>query len=232
MEIRLLSDHRKDLVAERTRVQNRLRWHLLELCPELERSLKRGALEQPRQLDRIDRRLRRMPACARVRVAREQIRQIRVLTRQADALERELLARVKAHRPQLLAETGCGGLTAARQSGTAPIPVPRANATATGSTAAATANSTTRCTSSRSPAPATTRPPRPTSRARKPRARPRRERCAASNATSRGASTISSHYQPRRQSRTAARPTKPLSTPANAIRATSTPASSAAPQHP
>ena len=31
MEIRLLSDHRKDLVAERTRVQNRLRWHLLGL---------------------------------------------------------------------------------------------------------------------------------------------------------------------------------------------------------
>ena len=141
MEIRLLSDHRKDLVAERTRVQNRLRWHLLELCPELERSLKRGALEQPRQLDRIDRRLRRMPACARVRVAREQVRQIRVLTRQADALERELLVLVKGHRPELLAETGCGGLTAAiligrtagaerlasdasfaRQSGTAPIP--------------------------------------------------------------------------------------------------------------
>ncbi len=32
VEIRLLSDHRKDLVAERTRIQNRLRWHLLELC--------------------------------------------------------------------------------------------------------------------------------------------------------------------------------------------------------
>src|SRR5919108_1000878 len=79
MEIRLLSDHRKDLVAERTRAQNRLRWHLLELCPELEFSLKRGALEQPRQLDRIDRRLRRMPACARGRVARELVRQIRVL---------------------------------------------------------------------------------------------------------------------------------------------------------
>jgi transposase len=37
MEIRLLSDHRKDLVAERTRAQSRLRWHLLELCPDLER---------------------------------------------------------------------------------------------------------------------------------------------------------------------------------------------------
>ena len=36
MEIRLVSDHRKDLVAERTRVQNRLRWHLLELCGDLE----------------------------------------------------------------------------------------------------------------------------------------------------------------------------------------------------
>jgi transposase len=141
MEIRLLSDHRKDRVAERTRAQNRLRWHLLEICPELERSLKRGALEPPRQLDRIDRRLRRLPACARVRVAREQVRQIRALTRQADALERELLAPVQAHRPWLLAETGCGALTAAiligrtagaerlptdasvaRQAGAAPIP--------------------------------------------------------------------------------------------------------------
>jgi len=141
MEIRLLSDHRKDLVAERTRVQNRLRWHLLELSPELEQSLRRGSLADPRRLERIDRRLRRLPACARVRVAREQVAQLRVLSRQADALERELLALVEAHRPQLLAETGCGALTAAlligrtagaerfrseasfaRQTGTAPIP--------------------------------------------------------------------------------------------------------------
>ena len=141
MEIRLLSDHRKDLVAERTRAQNRLRWHLLELCPELESSLKRGSLEQPRQLDRSDRRLRRVSACARVRVARAQIAQIRVLTRRANALERELRALIKAQRPELLAETGCGALTAAilvgrtagaerfetaagfaRQTGTAPIP--------------------------------------------------------------------------------------------------------------
>ncbi len=106
LEIRLLSDHRKDLVAERTRVQNRLRWHLVELCPELERSLGRGSLEQPRQLDRLERCLRRLEHGARVRVAREQLRQIRVLSRQVDALERELLVRVKAHRPQLLAEIG------------------------------------------------------------------------------------------------------------------------------
>src|SRR5205085_254913 len=46
MEIRLLFDHRADLVAERTRIINRLRWHLLEMCPELERSCKRGFPEQ------------------------------------------------------------------------------------------------------------------------------------------------------------------------------------------
>ena len=141
MEIRLLSDHRKDLVAERTRIQNRLRWHLLELCGELEQSLGRGALDRPRQLDRIDRCLRRLPAGARGRVAREQIVHLRALTRQIDALERELLELVKAHRPHLLAERGCGALTAAiligrtagaerfasdasfaRLAGTAPIP--------------------------------------------------------------------------------------------------------------
>ena len=33
MEIRLLLDHRGDLVADRTRTVNRLRWHLLQLCP-------------------------------------------------------------------------------------------------------------------------------------------------------------------------------------------------------
>jgi transposase len=37
MELRLLCDHRKDLVAGRTGARNRLRWRLLELCPELER---------------------------------------------------------------------------------------------------------------------------------------------------------------------------------------------------
>jgi len=94
MEIRLLSDHRQDLVAERTRAQNRLRWHLLELCAELERSLKRGALEQARSLDRIDRQLRRLPASARVRVARDEVAQIRTLTRQTNALQRELLVLV------------------------------------------------------------------------------------------------------------------------------------------
>lgn len=113
MEIRLLSDHRGDLVAERTRMQSRLRWHLLELCPDLEQSLKPRSLDRARQLDRIDRRLRRMVVSARVRIAREEVAHIRSLTRQINALELELRRLVKAHRPQLLTETGCGPLTAA-----------------------------------------------------------------------------------------------------------------------
>ncbi len=141
MQIRLLSDHRSDLVAERTRMQNRLRWHLVALAPELEASVKLRALDQTVVLDRIDRRLRAMAPSARVRVAREELAHIRRLTRQVVALERELRDLVKAHRPLLLAETGCGPLTAsiligrtagaerfatdasfARQAGVAPIP--------------------------------------------------------------------------------------------------------------
>jgi transposase len=141
MEIRLLLDHRNDLVAERTRTVNRLRWHLLQLRPELERSLKRKGCNKPRVLDRVDRQLRTLDAGARARIAREQIARLRALNRQIDALHRELTELVKAHRPRLLAEQGCGALTAAilightagnqqfrseaafgLQTGTAPIP--------------------------------------------------------------------------------------------------------------
>jgi transposase len=141
MEIRLLVEHRNDLVAERTRTVNRLRWHLLELCPELEASLKRKALNQPRTLDRVERQLRKLPAGARVRIAREQLSDLRGLNRGIERLAAELAELVTAHRPRLLAEHGCGALTAAilightagnerfrseaafaLQTGTAPIP--------------------------------------------------------------------------------------------------------------
>src|SRR4051812_29915005 len=46
LEVRLLADHRADLVAERTRHQNRLRWHLVELDDELEASLPARALDR------------------------------------------------------------------------------------------------------------------------------------------------------------------------------------------
>jgi transposase len=110
MEIRLLLDHRSALVAERTRTVNRLRWHLLQLAPELERSVKPGAFNQTRVLDRLDRKL---PAHPRVRIAREQLARIRTLNREAEQLKAQLHQLVKAHRPRLLTETGCGPLVAA-----------------------------------------------------------------------------------------------------------------------
>src|SRR3954471_3970322 len=141
-ELRLLCDHRADLVAERTRHQNRLRWHLVELDADLEAALPTRALDRECWLDRIARRLAAMTQTARVRVARDELRRIRELTRAERALEHELTAAIQALRPDLLAEDGIGVITAAtligrtaraqrfptdghfaRQAGAAPIPV-------------------------------------------------------------------------------------------------------------
>jgi transposase len=142
LEIRLLADHRSDLVAERTRQINRLRWHLVDLCPELEAQIPARRLNSAATLQRIARRLRREERTARARVALELVASIRAISRQADALERELRALIMTHRPALLAEQGLGVLTAAtligrtagaerfptdahfaRQAGVAPVPV-------------------------------------------------------------------------------------------------------------
>ena len=142
LEIRLLGDHRSDLVAERTRQINRLRWHLVDLCPELEAAIPARQLDSATMLDRIARRLRREERSARARVALELVASIRAISRQADALQRELRRLIMSHRPALLAEQGLGILTAAtligrtagaerfptdahfaRQAGVAPVPV-------------------------------------------------------------------------------------------------------------
>ena len=52
-----------------------------------------------------------------MRIARDELRRIRELTRAIDALERELAGLVAALAPQLLAERGCGALTAAKLIG-------------------------------------------------------------------------------------------------------------------
>jgi transposase len=114
-EIRLLLDHRDDLVCERTRAQQRLRWHLHELVPELE--LPPGCLDRRVWLQRLGRGLARREQTAQVRIARELIRRIAELTRRANELERELASLVRAQAPALLALPGCGPLTAAKLVG-------------------------------------------------------------------------------------------------------------------
>ena len=113
MEIRLLSDHRHNQITEITRLTNRVRWSLVILDPALEASIPSRKMDFPCHLDRVARRLRKMEPSARVLIAKEQVRSIRELSRQATLLKRELHTLIAAYRPELLAEIGCGTITAA-----------------------------------------------------------------------------------------------------------------------
>jgi transposase len=138
-EIRLLVDHREDLVAERTRAQNRLLWHLHELEPGWQ--LAPGSLSTLKTLDQV---LDRIVVHASVvaDIARELVEAIRRLTVRVNQLERQIAKQVEPLVPTLLTMVGCGALTAAkivgetagisrfsskaafaRHNGTAPIPV-------------------------------------------------------------------------------------------------------------
>ncbi|HEX3323512.1 MAG TPA: IS110 family transposase [Solirubrobacterales bacterium] len=112
LELKLLLDHREDLVKARSEDQQRLRWHLHDLWPELE--LPAGCLDRTVWLDRVARKLARAKQGARVRVSRELVRAIRERTKRASGLEREIGVMVRAQAPQLLALPGCGKLTAAK----------------------------------------------------------------------------------------------------------------------
>jgi transposase len=137
--LRLLTDHRDALVAERTRVINRLRWHLHDLAPDL--APRARALSQPAARARLAAALAAAPPGTAARVAAAQLAHITALSGQIDALKAELAPLVAALAPALLAIPGVGVLTAAkilgetgnitrfrspaayaRHNGTAPIP--------------------------------------------------------------------------------------------------------------
>jgi len=111
-ELKLLVDHRDDLVDERRRCQQRLRWHLHELDPTLRVPL--GALDRTIWLDRIARQLARRDQTTQVRISRDLVGRCRSLTRAIAALDRELHAHTNALAPRLLELPGCGPLSAAK----------------------------------------------------------------------------------------------------------------------
>ena len=209
LEIRQLVVHRQRLVDARTRLINELRWELHDLWPGWEiptRALKGTAWQQ-----RVARRLQRAQPTVRVRVARDEIRRIRDLTRTITELHQELAVLVAQVAPQLLAERGLGVILAAKligeiagSTGSPATPssrgwpaAPRSSShpvapTATAWTAAATASSTTRSTCSRSAKSPTTPAPRSISPNNAPAGRPTKRRSGASSATSSAASTTSS----------------------------------------
>lgn len=142
-ELRLLVDHREDLVAERTRCINRLRWHLHELDPAWDPTAR--SLTSYPNIDAIVARLGTIDGMV-ARIAGEIAAHIRQLTVRERALEREITTRVTGMAPVLLALVGVGALTAAkivaetadirrfkskdayaRHNGTAPLPVWSAN---------------------------------------------------------------------------------------------------------
>lgn len=113
--IRLLVDHREDLVGERTRHEQRLRWFLVELAI---------AEPAPRSLGRTVVQVALGAALAErtepvARFARDLLARIVELSGAIRALEREIAEQIEVLAPTLLALSGCGALTAAKIVGEA-----------------------------------------------------------------------------------------------------------------
>ena len=158
MQVKLLLDHREDLVKARSEDQCRLRWHLHDLWPELE--IPAGALDRMVWQERVARKLARAEKSTRARVARELVVEIRRRTR----------------RVQLIAETaGAERLASGKRvrhrldrGGNRQLNCP--------------------FTASPSPRDAAMPRPGSSSPKSRPRARPESKPCAASSATSRAES--------------------------------------------
>jgi transposase len=136
--VRLLVDHREDLVGERTRHEQRLRWFLVEMAvaEPAPRSLGRPAVQVALGAALVG---RTEPVA---RFARDLLARIVELSATIRTLEHEIESLVRTSAPTLLALPGCGSLTAAkiigetagisrfhskeafaRHNGSAPVPV-------------------------------------------------------------------------------------------------------------
>lgn len=114
-DVRLLVDHRDDLVEERRRIIKRLRWncHDLEVGLELPpRVLTRGVW-----LDRLAEMLRSLPESTRRRIALDQVARCRELTAAVRGLEHEIRAHMRVLAPELMEVAGCSALSAAQLTG-------------------------------------------------------------------------------------------------------------------
>jgi transposase len=140
LDVRLLVDHRADLVQERGRIQNRLRWNCHDLEVGLE--LPPRVLERYVWLDRLQGLLEALPESTRRRIALSELGRIRELTIEVRDLEREIRGLMRELAPDLMAIPGCSAIGAAHlvgqvagvsrfsgeaafamHAGTAPLPV-------------------------------------------------------------------------------------------------------------
>ncbi len=138
-EMRLLVDHRESLVAERTRVICRLRWHLHELDPGWEPNAR--ALDRDSAYAKVEQHIAGSDGLV-ARLAWTLVARCRQLTIEIDQLTAEITKLLPTAGPSLITIPGCGPLTAAkildetagvdrfrskdafaRHNGTAPLPV-------------------------------------------------------------------------------------------------------------
>ena len=205
-ELKLLVDHRDDLVDERRRASS----GCVGTCTSSTRrsSARSGRSTAPSGSNGSVANSARRQQTTQMRIARELLGRCRSLTRSILELDRELHAQTRRSR------RGCSSCPAAAHSpppscsarsapSTASAPTPnspatpashpstpaQANTNATASTAAATANSTAPSTASPSPKAASTRPHAPTSNANRAKARADAKPSAASNDSSPAPST-------------------------------------------
>jgi transposase len=138
-ELKLLVDRRDDLVAERTRAVNRLRWHLHELDPGREPT--RAGIARPPVRAALAQWLEGIGGLV-AELAAEILADIDRLSTKIEALTARITTTVQEQAPTLLEIRGCGPLSAAKIlgetagigrfrsepcyamfAGTAPIPV-------------------------------------------------------------------------------------------------------------
>ena len=113
-ELKLLVDRREDLVAERTRMVNRLRWHLHRIAPgEPVADPPAKSLNRARTRRQLENWLTDKTGID-ARLARDVLADIDRLCPMVDALEKEITGLVAAQAPKLVELPGCGALTAAK----------------------------------------------------------------------------------------------------------------------
>jgi transposase len=112
-ELRLLVDHREDLIRDRTAHQARLRWFLVELGIA---EPKPRTLGQAGVLGDVERQLAGRPEPA-ARIGRDLVARIAELTRAINVLGGEIRVQTSSVAPVLLALPGCGFIIAAKVIG-------------------------------------------------------------------------------------------------------------------
>lgn len=109
--VKLLVNHRDDLVRQRTQVINRFRWHLHRIDPDIDPPAR--SLDVAKTRTRLAELLGPLTGID-ARLARELLADIDTLTARINPLEKELAELISNQAPELLELPGCGALSAAK----------------------------------------------------------------------------------------------------------------------